>query len=73
MPINTRFDSAGPPAFFATAGVDIVEWADQLPVLMSLLCRIWEVGFGADLAIWAYPATLLEIWTSDGRKLALRR
>jgi hypothetical protein len=73
MPQHLKFDSAEPPRFFACIGADIVEHADQLPVLLSLMCATWESGFGADVAIWEYPGRLLEVWTADGRKLALRR
>jgi hypothetical protein len=73
MPQHTRFDSATPPTFFATVGADIIEHADLLPVLLAILCEIWEDGFGADLVVWQYPARLLEVWTADGRRLAFRQ
>jgi hypothetical protein len=73
MPQHTCFDSATPPTFFATVGADVIEHAEQLPVLLSILCEIWEAGFGADLCVWQYPARLLEVWTCDGRRLALRQ
>jgi hypothetical protein len=60
-----------PPAFTATIGAELVDWADTLDGLLGALDRTFEAGLGEDVAFWEGPH-LVAVWLSDGRRLDLR-
>jgi hypothetical protein len=60
-----------PPAFTATCGADLVDWADRLDDLLAALDRTFDAGLGEDVAFWE-DNRLVAVWLSDGRRLDLR-
>jgi hypothetical protein len=58
------------PAFTATVGTDLVDWADTLDGLLASLEGVFEPGLHADVAVWR-GNRLIALWLHDGRRIDL--